>query len=63
MLIFVIYAIIIKNTNMHLHHQHTAGHPSTVEQDIAVAVVLWLMLAGLCVILANAWALEYFVEA
>jgi len=48
---------------MHLHHQHTAGHPSTVEQDIAVAVVLWLMLAGLCVILANAWALEYFVEA
>lgn len=31
-------------------------HPSNHEQDIAVAVVLWVMLAGFCVVAANAWA-------
>lgn len=32
------------------------GHPSALERHIAVAIVLWVMLAGVCVVLANAWA-------
>jgi hypothetical protein len=35
---------------------HKPGHPSAVEQDIAVAIVLWIMLGGICVLVANAWA-------
>lgn len=35
---------------------HVPGHPSSAEQDLAVVVVLWIMLAGICVVLANAWA-------
>jgi hypothetical protein len=31
-------------------------HPSNHEHDIAVAVVLWVILAGFCVVAANAWA-------
>ncbi len=38
---------------------HIPGHPSTHEQDLAVAIVLWVMLAGICVVIANAWALEW----
>gem|GEM_PF-6923606 len=37
---------------------HTPGHPSATEQNLAVAIVLWVMLAGFCVVLANAWAME-----
>jgi len=32
------------------------GHPTNHEQDLAVAIVLWIMLAGMCVLAANAWA-------
>lgn len=31
-------------------------HPSSLEQDLSVAIVLWIMLAGICVLVANAWA-------
>lgn len=31
-------------------------HPSNLEQDLSVAIVLWIMLAGICVLVANAWA-------
>ena len=37
---------------------HTPAHPSHLEQDLAVAIVLWLMLAGVCVLIAHAWAME-----
>jgi hypothetical protein len=37
---------------------HSPGHPTFLEQNLAVAVVLWVMLAGVCVFIANAWALE-----
>ena len=40
---------------------HFPGHPSAFEQDLAVAVVLWVMLAGVCVLIANAWAMEVIV--
>lgn len=36
--------------------EHTPGHPTSIEQDVAVAIVLWIMLAGVCVVVANAWA-------
>ena len=29
------------------------------EQAFAVAVLLWLVIAGVCVMLANAWAMGY----
>lgn len=41
---------------------HTPGHPSSAEQDLAVAVVLWIMLAGICVVMANAWAAGLFTD-
>jgi hypothetical protein len=37
---------------------HIPGHPTGLEQNLAVAVVLWVMLAGVCVLIANAWAME-----
>jgi hypothetical protein len=37
---------------------HVPGHPTNHEQDLAVAIVLWMMLAGVCVVIANAWAME-----
>lgn len=41
---------------------HTStGHPTSLEQHLAVAVVLWMMLAGVCVLIANAWAMEMMV--
>ncbi len=38
--------------------RHDPGHPSLLEQHLAVAVVLWIIVAGLAVLAANAWALE-----
>ena len=33
-------------------------HPEARKQQaIAVAAILWLMVAGVCVVLANAWAM------
>lgn len=33
-------------------------HPETRKQHaIAIAATLWLMVAGVCVVLANAWAM------
>jgi hypothetical protein len=36
----------------------TPQHPSAIEHSIAVAIVLWIIVAGLCVLAANAWALD-----
>lgn len=38
--------------------EHTPQHPSNLEHTIALAVVVWLMLAGICVLAANAWAMS-----
>ncbi len=38
-------------------HIHSPGRRSREEQAFAVAVVLWLMIAGVCVVVANAWAM------
>jgi hypothetical protein len=43
---------------MSLNKPHSPAHPSNLEQNLAVAVVLWVMLAGICVLIANAWAME-----
>jgi hypothetical protein len=32
-------------------------HPTSLEQQIAVAIVLWIILAGVSVVVANAWAM------
>ena len=37
---------------------YSAAHSTTLEHNIALIVVLWLMFAGVCVLLANAWAME-----
>jgi hypothetical protein len=47
-----------KHTNMSQTKPHLPGHPTALEQNIAVAVVLWVMFAGVCVLIANAWAME-----
>lgn len=39
--------------NMHSPHTPRKAH----EQTIAVAAILWLMVAGVCVVIANAWAM------
>jgi hypothetical protein len=46
------------NSNM----PHTPGHPTSTEHGIAVAVVLWIMLAGVLVVMANAWAMSLVME-
>lgn len=33
-----------------------SGRSVPIDQNLAVALVLWIMLAGICVVLANAWA-------
>jgi hypothetical protein len=38
---------------------HEPGHSNALEQNIAVAVVLWIMVAGIAVVVAHAWALEW----
>ncbi len=59
----LIYLICYNIHNMHIHHlHHELSHPSKVEQDIAVAITLWLMLAGFMIVMANAWAMEMLVE-
>lgn len=40
---------------------HFPGHSSVLEQNLAVAVVLWIMFAGICVLIANAWAMDMIV--
>ena len=42
---------------------HIPAHPTPLEQDLSVAIVLWIMLAGICVFVANAWAAGYIVAA
>lgn len=37
-------------------NQRSSHHPTTLEHGLAVAIVLWVMLAGVCVVMANAWA-------
>lgn len=37
---------------------HSPTHSTVLEQNVAVAVVLWMMFAGICVLIANAWAME-----
>jgi hypothetical protein len=36
---------------------HTPGPPTILEQNIALAIVLWIILAGIGVVVANAWAM------
>ncbi len=45
-----------------MHIPRTSRHPSSTEQDIAVAVVLWIILAGIAVVAANAWAAELILS-
>lgn len=40
-----------------MHSPHAARKPH--EFGIATAAVLWAMVAGLCVFIANAWAFGY----
>ncbi len=40
--------------NIYEMHTHASHHR---EHAIAVAAALWAMVAGLCVVAANAWAL------
>lgn len=37
------------------------AHLSLHEQDLAVAIVTWLMLAGIMVVIANVWAMEVLI--
>lgn len=47
---------------MHITPDASAApvHPSTKEQGIAVAIVVWVIFVGVCVVVANAWAADYF---
>ena len=48
---------------MHTTQPRTAGeHPTTLEHNIAIIIVLWVILAGVCVVLANAWAASLLLE-
>jgi hypothetical protein len=40
-----------------MHNTHSPSDAKHDERVIAVAVVGWLMLAGACVVVANAWAM------
>jgi hypothetical protein len=43
---------------MHFHKPNSPAHPTALEQNLAVVIVLWMMFAGICVLIANAWAME-----
>ncbi len=40
---------------------HSPAHSTALEQNLAVVIVLWIMFAGICVLIANAWAMEMVV--
>lgn len=41
---------------MHIPLRKSVEHPTGLEHGIVVAIILWLMLAGVAVFIANAWA-------
>lgn len=43
------------NSPLHTRRSHE-------EQTLAVAVILWVMIAGACVVVANAWAMAGVVN-
>lgn len=46
---------------MPFNKPRSPAHASALEQNLAVAIVLWVMLAGICVVIVNAWAMEMIV--
>ena len=43
--------------NIHMSLTHTKDPPlETLEREMVIAGILWVMFAGICVVAANAWA-------